>query len=123
MNAFYSALTLAGYQDKVVTFTLSDFARTLQPNTGGGTDHAWGNHNIVMGGVVKGGDMYGQYPTLALNGLSANDVGTNGRWIPTTSVDQYGATLASWFGVTPQDLPYVFPHIQNFPSQPTLGFL
>ena len=121
MNAFYSALTLAGYQDKVVTFTLSDFARTLQPNTGGGTDHAWGNHNIVMGGVVKGGDMYGQYPALQFQ--SAQDVGANGRWIPTTSIDQYGATLASWFGVSAADLPYVFPHIQNFPNQQSLGFL
>jgi uncharacterized protein (DUF1501 family) len=73
-----------------------------------------------MGGAVTGGDVYGQFPTLTLGGPS--DAGSNGRWIPTTSVDQYGATLATWFGVAPANLPSIFPNIGSF-STPTLKFL
>lgn len=96
----------------MTTFTESDFSRTLQPNSNGGTDHAWGSHHIVMGASVKGGQLYGKFPTLELAG--PDDAGGEGRWVPTTSIDQYGATLAEWFGLDPSKLPAVFPNIANF---------
>jgi uncharacterized protein (DUF1501 family) len=89
------------------------------PNGTGGTDHAWGSHQLVMGGAVQGGDLYGRFPQMVLG--SADDVG-EGRWLPSTSVDQYGATLAQWFGVSPSQLSSVFPNIVNFPVN-NLGFL
>lgn len=70
--------------ESVTTFTESEFSRTLQPNTTGGTDHAWGGHHLVLGGAVKGG-LYGQFPSLDLGG--DNDSGSRGNWIPTTSLD------------------------------------
>jgi uncharacterized protein (DUF1501 family) len=120
MKAFQDSMVSLGVQNSVTAFTLSDFGRTLQPNTGLGSDHAWGNHQIIMGGAVQGQELYGQYPTLALGG--PNDAGSNGRWIPTTSIDQYGATLASWFGVESANLDAIFPNLKNF-STKTLGFL
>jgi uncharacterized protein (DUF1501 family) len=119
MNAFYNATSEMGLADKVTTFTESDFGRTLQPS-GSGTDHGWGSHHLVMGGAVKGGTLYGTFPTLALGG--PNDSGTRGAFIPTTSVDQYGATMANWFGVSPTSMPSVFPNLPNF-SVANLGFL
>ena len=119
LNAFYQATTEMGVANNVTTFTLSDFGRTYSPNSDG-TDHAWGSHHLIMGGAVKGGDFYGTFPTLAVNGP---DDGTGqGRWVPTTSVDQYAATLASWFGVAAADLPSIFPNLPNFPTQ-TLGVM
>jgi uncharacterized protein (DUF1501 family) len=115
-------------QDKVTTFTMSDFGRTLQPAGSGvtavGTDHAWGNHQLIAGGSVLGHTFYGQYPTLALGGPDDTDGGSNprGRWIPTTSVEQYAATLATWYGLPGADLPAVFPLIGRF-ATPNLGFL
>jgi uncharacterized protein (DUF1501 family) len=120
MSAFFDATVELGVADSVTTFTLSDFGRTFLPASGGGTDHAWGNHHFVMGGAVRGGDFYGKYPTLALGG--PDDSIGEGRWIPTTSVDQYGATLARWFGLDPAALPTVFPNIGRF-STSDLGFL
>lgn len=114
MAAFYKATEEMNVADQVTTFTESDFARTLQPNSNGGTDHAWGSHHMVMGASVKGGKMYGTFPTIELNG--ASDAGGEGRWIPTTSVDQYGATLAQWFGLPAAQLSLVFPNITNFAS-------
>jgi len=114
MKAFYDATAEMGTADQVVTFTESDFGRTLQPSGGStlGTDHAWGSHHFVMGGAVKGGDIYGTFPTLQLSG--PDDANNRGVWIPTTSLDQYGASLATWFGVDPSKLGQVFPNLTNF---------
>jgi uncharacterized protein (DUF1501 family) len=120
MGAFYNATVELGIASNVTTFSLSDFGRTLQPDSDAGTDHAWGSHHVIMGGAVKGGDVYGAFPTLALGG--PDDAGDEGRWIPTTSLDQYAATLASWFGVADADLPSIFPNLANF-TTPKLGFI
>lgn len=123
MKAFYDATVELGVQNSVTTFTLSDFGRTLQPAGSGGavgSDHGWGNHHFIMGGAVRGGDFYGRFPTLALGG--PDDTDTRGRWIPTTSVEQYAATLASWYGLSASDIPLVFPLIGRFPSA-NLGFM
>ena len=120
MAAFYQATQELGVSNAVTTFTLSEFNRTFQPGSNAGTDHAWGSHQMIMGDAVKGNAFYGQFPTLALGG--PDDTGSNGRWIPSTSVDQYAATLATWFGVSATDLPSIFPNLANFPTS-NLGFL
>ncbi len=120
MAAFYQATVDIGMQNAVTTFTSSEFGRTLTPNSGGGTDHAWGSHHFVMGGGVKGGKFYGQFPDLHVGG--PNDANSRGTLIPSTSVDQYAATMATWFGVQPQNLGSVFPNLANF-NQTDLGFL
>jgi uncharacterized protein (DUF1501 family) len=119
LSAFYQATVEMGVASNVTTFTLSDFGRTWLPNSTG-TDHAWGSHHIVMGGAVKGGDFYGTFPTLVAKG--PDDATGEGRWVPTTSLDQYAATLAQWFGVAATDLPTIFPNLANF-SAPTLSFM
>jgi len=120
MAAFYSATQELNVANQVTSFTLSEFCRTFQPGSNGGTDHAWGSHQLMMGGAVKGNALYGTFPTQTLGG--PDDTGSNGRWIPTTSVDQYAATLAAWFGVKPADLPSIFPNLANF-SNANLGFM
>jgi uncharacterized protein (DUF1501 family) len=120
LAAFYQATQELGVSSNVTTFTMSDFSRTFQPNSNTGSDHAWGSHHIVLGGAVKGGQMYGTFPTLALNG--PDDSGTNGRWVPTTGSVQYAATLASWFGVSPTQMSTIFPNIASFPTM-NLGFV
>ncbi len=120
LNAFYNATVELGVQNSVTAFTMSDFSRTFQPNSNNGSDHAWGSHHIVLGGAVKGGQIYGNFPTLALGGPNDSDV--NGRWIPTTSNSQYAATLAEWFGVPAANLATVLPVIGNF-STVNLGFV
>jgi uncharacterized protein (DUF1501 family) len=120
LTAFQAAMADIGAIDDVTSFTLSDFSRTFQPNTGGGSDHAWGSHHLVIGGAVHGGQVYGSMPTLALGG--PDDAGTQGRWIPTIAVDQYAATLASWFGADAAALASILPNLAAFPSG-GLGFI
>jgi uncharacterized protein (DUF1501 family) len=120
VSAFYAATQELLMDQQVTTFTASEFGRTLTPNGNGGTDHAWGNHHFIIGGGVHGGTMYGAFPSLALG--SQNDTNTRGTLIPTTAVDQYAATLAQWFGVTPANLTSIFPNLGNF-GVPNLGFL
>ncbi len=118
--AFYDATQELGMASNVTTFTESDFSRTLQPTSGDGSDHAWGSHHLVVGGAVQGGQIFGKFPTFELAG--PDDADTRGRWIPTTSIDQYGATLSSWFGIPDNALATVFPNFPNFGSA-KLGFL
>ncbi len=120
MAAFYQATQELGVANQVTTFTLSEFARTLEPGSNGGSDHAWGGHQLILGGAVKGNTLYGTFPTLALGG--PNDADQNGRWIPTTALDQYAATLATWFGVSAANLPAIFPNLANFQTS-NLGFM
>ncbi len=118
LNAFNSATIELGVANQVTAFTASDFNRTYNTN-GNGADHGWGSHHLVMGGAVNGGDIYGKMPSLVIGG--PDDTG-RGNWIPTTSVDQYSATLASWFGVSGTNLPVVLPNIGRF-ATPNLGFM
>ncbi len=120
LKAFYEATIQLGISQQVTTFTLSDFGRTLQPASGDGSDHAWGSHHLVLGGAVKGQQTYGAFPTLQLGG--PDDFTSQGRWVPTIAVDQYAATLATWFGVSAADLPTVLPYIGRYPTA-NLGFL
>jgi uncharacterized protein (DUF1501 family) len=120
VGAFQSALAELGVADQVVTFTTSDFNRSLMENGAAGTDHAWGGHQLVIGNAVKAADIYGTFPDLTVNG--PDDYLGSGCWIPTTSVDQYGATLASWMGVPSASLSNVFPNIGNFTTK-NLGFI
>ena len=126
LGAFHTALKNLGLGTAVTTFTQSDFGRTFAPNNSTGTDHAWGNQQLVMGGAVKGGATYGRYPELMLGG--SDDVGQDswelqGRWIPTTAVDQYAATLLGWFGASEAQLDAVLPNLKNFGTARRLGFL
>jgi uncharacterized protein (DUF1501 family) len=118
--AFQNAMAALDALDDVTSFTISDFSRTLRPNTGGGSDHGWGSHHVVIGGAVHGGQIYGTMPTLALGGPS--DEGTLGRWLPTLAVDQYAATLAAWFGADASALAAVLPNLAAFTPN-TLGFI
>jgi uncharacterized protein (DUF1501 family) len=134
MFAFQRAMEQLTIEDSVVTYTMSDFARTLK-STGLGSDHAWGSHAFVMGGQgadpathlplgnVDGGKVYGTFPTLVINGNDAiPESNPAGRWIPTTAVDQYAATIARWFGVTETDLLTVFPNVGRFATS-NMGFM
>lgn len=126
LAAFHAAMRNIGLADSVTTFTQSDFGRTFKPNNSAGTDHAWGNHHLVLGGAVRGRATYGRYPELALGG--PDDVGVeawerHGRWLPTTSVDQYAATLLAWFGASSAQLDTILPNLRNFGSLRNLGFV
>ena len=118
LNAFYTALTQLGAENQVTAFTSSDFGRTYNTN-GDGSDHGWGSHHFMLGGAVKGGDIYGKMPNFAMGG--PDDTG-RGRWIPSTSVDEFAATLAKWFGVSATNIPAIFPNIGRF-AKPDLGFM
>lgn len=133
-RAFYDEMTVQSLGNKVTQFTMSDFNRTFNPGGSGinvGSDHAWANHSFIIGDSVIGGDFYGMntsngtpFPTLVQNGPDDADSGSNarGRWIPTTSVEQYAATLAKWFGLQTADTNYVFPNLTNFATN-NLGFM
>jgi uncharacterized protein (DUF1501 family) len=120
VNAFYKYTVAAGVDSMVTTFTMSDFSRTFIGNANAGTDHAYGAHHFVLGGAVKGGKFYGTFPQLVPKG--PDDSGSNGSWLPTTSVDQIGGTLASWFGMPAADIDYTFPNLTNFGTK-NLGFV
>ncbi|MBP8271103.1 MAG: DUF1501 domain-containing protein [Sphaerotilus sp.] len=121
MAAFYAATVELGVANSVTTFTASDFGRGLQSN-GRGSDHGWGSHHFILGGAVQGNRLHGSWPTVALGG--PEDLG-QGRLVPTTSVDRYAATLATWFGVPAASLPTVLPNLTRFATATTagLGFL
>lgn len=119
MSAFYRATEELNVESNVLSFTMSDFGRTVKP-ANGGSDHAWGNHQIIMGGSVNGGEVYGKLPSLVIGGV--DDVGMKGRLIPTTSVEQYAATIAGWMGVSQPDINILFPNLVNFETQ-HLGFV
>ena len=123
-----AALTQIGLGDSVTAFTASDFNRTFTTN-GDGTDHAWGGHHLVVGGAVKGGDIYGAYPTLGVDKAASgttpafvNPDAVGNALIPTTSVETYMATMATWMGVTSSQMATIFPKLANFPKQ-NLGFM
>jgi uncharacterized protein (DUF1501 family) len=119
LNAFYAATVELGVADRVTTFTASDFGRTLTGNDG--SDHGWGSMHFMLGGAVNGGRFYGTPPVVANDG--PDDVG-QGRLLPSTSVDQYAATLAKWFGLSDTDLVALLPNLANWnASQRTLGFV
>ncbi len=120
LTAFHAAMADIGAGTSVTSFTLSDFSRNFLPNTGGGTDHAWGSHPLVIGDAVHGGSIYGTMPTLELSG--PDDASDLGRWIPTIAVDQFAATLATWFGADDAALAAVLPNLSAF-TPPTLGFI
>ena len=120
LTAFHGAMGDIGVGKNVTSFTLSDFSRNFLPNTGGGSDHAWGSHPLVIGDAVNGGKIYGSMPTLQLSG--PDDASNLGRWIPTIAVDQFAATLATWFGADAAALAAVLPNLSAF-SPRTLGFI
>ncbi len=119
VTAFFNVMNSLGLSNNATLFTASDFNRTFGVNGRQGTDHAWGNHHFVIGGGVKGGNMYGRYPDVTRD--SADDVG-DGRWIPAVSVDQMSATMAKWFGVSDAQLDQMLPNLKNFPVK-NLGFM
>lgn len=118
MNAFYQATVELGVAENVTTFTASDFGRTLTSN-GNGSDHGWGSYHFIVGGAVNGGRFYGRAPQVS---VTSDDQVGSGRLLPSVSVDEYSATLASWFGVENSELPLVAPNISRF-ATPDLGFL
>lgn len=135
VRSFYDEMVVQGISNDVTIFMMTDFGRTMNPaGVGGGvgSDHGWGNHMFIIGDSVNGGDFYGvntsngtPFPNLLINGpddaaLSTNDA--RGRWIPTTSVEQYAATLARWFGLPENQMTTVFPNISSFGST-NLGFM
>ena len=132
MAAFYQATVALGVANQVTAFTASDFGRTLSIN-GDGSDHGWGSHHLVVGGAVQGAAFYGKPPPVSITDTSSPDdqwhVG-QGRLLPSTSVDQFAATLARWFGVSDSELASLLPNLRNFgvaggrPDYPAnLGFL
>lgn len=112
LGEFQASLDELGVADQVITFTGSDFGRTLTSN-GNGTDHGWGGNIIVMGNGVNGGKVYGDFPSLSLGNSNPSDVG-NGVLIPSTATDELFAELAIWFGANRDQAYQLFPNLINF---------
>jgi len=119
LSSFYQSTVDLGVADSVTAFTASEFGRTYS-NNGDGTDHAWSGHNLIMGGAIKGGEIHGDMPDFTLGG--SDDTDTTGRFIPKYGVDQYGATLAKWMGMSDSDMLEIFPNLKNF-NDIDLGFM
>jgi uncharacterized protein (DUF1501 family) len=117
LAAFDAAMTALNVASGVTTFTLSEFGRTWKPASNAGTDHGWGSYAFALGGAVRGGTT-----GRAARADGPDDLGKDGRWIPTTSTDQYAATLVRWLGIAEADLPYVLPNLGAFPVK-DLGFM
>jgi uncharacterized protein (DUF1501 family) len=129
LRYFDTTLGAIGAPSLVTTFTASDFGRTFTSN-GDGTDHGWGAHHLVMGGAVKGGDLYGNFPVLGTKNTNNNNFDSspnqlgNGALLPETAVDQLGATLGRWFGLSDPQLLDIFPNLANFDAaKRNLGFM
>jgi len=122
LAAFDTAVQAAGMDQNVVTLSMSDFGRTLSPASGGGSDHAWGNNWFAMGGPVSGGQVLGTFPTLVPGGPDDCDTNRGGRFVPTTSTDQVGATVMKWIGLPDDQIATAFPFLANF-SQKTINLL
>ncbi|BCX46221.1 DUF1501domain-containing protein [Haloferula helveola] len=120
ISAYQQALEILGVADDVISYTASDFGRTLRSN-GRGTDHAWGGNQMVWGGPVDGGKVFGTFPSLALDG--PDDVGLGGRLLPSTSIDKFFEEIAAWFGVSSTDMPLILPNIGSFSGEPPVGFI
>ena len=121
LGAFYTSLEQdLQLANETTVFTESEFGRTGNPSSSNGSDHAWGSHHFVFGGSVKGGEAYGKFPEHTLKG--PDDAGSRGLWIPSTSLDQYAATMGAWFGLGSGDMTSVFPNLRNF-ANPNLGFM
>ncbi|MES2902072.1 MAG: DUF1501 domain-containing protein [Pseudomonadota bacterium] len=117
LAAFDSSIQSAGLDQNVVTLSTSDFGRTLSPASGGGSDHAWGNHWFALGGPVAGGQVLGTFPTLVAGGPDDCDGNQGGRFVPTTSSDQVGASVMQWLGLPDSGLLSAFPHLANFKNK------
>ncbi len=120
MKAFQNGLEELGLQDDVISFTASDFGRTLRSN-GRGTDHAWGGNQMIFGGPVNGGRVAGTFPSLALDG--ADDVGRGGRLLPTTAIDEFFSEMLTWFGVSNSDMTTILPNYGEFTGRPALDLV
>ncbi len=128
LSYFDSAIAAVGMSDQITAFTASDFNRTFTTN-GDGTDHAWGGHHLVAGAAVRGGDIYGVYPTVGIDAAASgskpaftNPDANGNAYIPTTSVETYIATMAAWLGVTPAQQATIFPRLAAFPTT-NMGFM
>ncbi|PVM83333.1 hypothetical protein DDF62_25145 [Caulobacter radicis] len=108
LAAFYSAMKALGLANSVTAFTMSDFGRVYKPNANAGTDHAWGSNHLVLGAGLAKGKVHGRYPDTTYGG--AEDAYNDGRWIPSIAVEEYVGAIAQWYGVSPADMPYVFPN-------------
>ncbi len=112
LAGFYNAMKALGLQDNVTAFTMSDFGRVFKGNASGGTDHAWGSNHLVLGGALANGKVHGRYPDMTFGG--PEDTSNDGRWIPSIATEEYVGAIAQWYGVSPADLPYIFPNWANW---------